>query len=128
MVNDEFIDGHKFYQVLAGCRAIAVPLTKLGVTHLAGLTSLLDTMGMGKPIIMTRNSCIDIDIEAEGIGFWVELGDVTGWVKAMQWFEANPDSALAMGKKARELVDSHLNSRLFAEQVRKVFEQLLQKH
>ena len=127
MANDEFIDGQKFYEILAGCRAIAIPLTKLGVKHLAGVTSLLDALGMGKPVIMTRNPHIDIDIEAEGIGILVELEDVTGWVKAIQWFEANPDTAIAMGKKARELVDSHLNSRRFAEQVKEIFERLLQK-
>ncbi|WGV29005.1 glycosyltransferase [Halotia branconii] len=128
MPNDQVIDGKQFYDILAGCRAIAIPLTHLGVTHLAGLTSLLDALGMGKPVIMTKNNHIDIDIEAEDIGISVELGDVTGWVKAMQWFEANPNNALVMGKKARKLVDNHLNSRIFAERVKEIFEQLLQKH
>jgi glycosyltransferase involved in cell wall biosynthesis len=126
MANDEFIDGQKFYEILANCRAIAIPLSKEGVSkHAVGFTSLLDAIGMGKPIIMTKNSNIDIDIEAEGIGIFVELGDIAGWAKAMEWFAANPDSALTMGRKARELADSHLNSRIFAEQVKEIFEKLI---
>jgi phosphoribosylcarboxyaminoimidazole (NCAIR) mutase len=55
-------------------RVIAIPLEKSDVS-LAGLTSLVDAMAIGRPVIMTRNPFIDLDIEAQGIGRWVEPGD-----------------------------------------------------
>ena len=53
-------------KMIESVRVIAIPLEKQET--LAGLTSLLDCLGFGKPVIMTRNPCIDIDIEKEGIG------------------------------------------------------------
>ena len=41
----------------------------------------MDCLGIGKPVIMTKNPNIDIDIEKEGIGHWVEPGDVEEWKK-----------------------------------------------
>jgi glycosyltransferase involved in cell wall biosynthesis len=125
MGNDEFIDGQEFYEILANSRAIAVPLTHIGITHLAGLTSLLDAMGIGKPIIITKNPHIDIDIEAEGIGIWVELEDINGWRKALQFFEDNEDEALAMGQRARNLVINGRNSMSFANEIMDIFEEIL---
>lgn len=98
-------------------RAIAIPLEDSRVS-LAGLTSLVDALAIGRPIIMTRNRFIDLDIEAEGIGRWVAPGDVDGWVDALHWFEQNPDASQAMGRRARALVDgSDWNSKAFAGRI-----------
>jgi glycosyltransferase involved in cell wall biosynthesis len=83
--------------------AIAIPLTK---THnLAGLTSLLDAIAVGKPVIMTRNPHIELDIEKEGIGFWVEPDDVQGWQQAIAYLLAHPEEASAMGDRGRRLCE-----------------------
>jgi glycosyltransferase involved in cell wall biosynthesis len=98
-------------------RVIAIPLDKSEVS-LAGLTSLVDAMAIGRPVIMTRNPFIDLDIEAEGIGRWVEPGDVEGWAKALRWFDQNPDASQAMGRRARALVDGpDWNSLAFARRI-----------
>jgi glycosyltransferase involved in cell wall biosynthesis len=85
-------------------RAIAIPLADSCIS-LAGLTSLVDALAIGRPVIMTRNRFIDLDIEAEGIGRWVAPGDVAGWADALRWFDQNPDTSQAMGQRARALVD-----------------------
>jgi hypothetical protein len=98
-------------------RVIAIPLDKSEVS-LAGLTSLVDAMAIGRPVIMTRNPFIDLDIEAEGIGRWVEPGDVEGWAQALRWFDQNPDASQAMGRRARALVDGpDWNSLAFARRI-----------
>ncbi len=109
--------------IYARARVLAIPLS-LG-TSLSGLTSLMDALGMGKPVIMTRHPLIDLDIEAEGIGKWVEPGDINGWTDAIQFFEDNEDEAFAMGQRARSLVESDLNSVSFANQVMDIFEKVL---
>ena len=94
---------------------IAIPLIE--TTTLVGLTILLDAMAVGKPVVMTGNPCIDIDIEKEGIGIWVEPGDVMGWRKAIKYFVDNPNQAKAMGQKGRDLCERAYNIKLFSERL-----------
>lgn len=103
-------------------RVLAIPL--LPGLSLAGLTGLMDALAMGKPVICTRHPLIDLDIEKEGIGFWVEAGDVEGWSRALSFFEKNPEEAQSMGKRGRALVDKGLNSIGFAEQIMNLFDKL----
>jgi glycosyltransferase involved in cell wall biosynthesis len=107
---------------LAQARAIAIPLERQ--QHLCGITSLMDALGIGKPVIMTRNPQIDLDIEQLGIGIWVEPGDVEGWTRALTWFDAHPAEAMEMGARARALVDRGLNSRAFANDVMDLFDRV----
>ena len=110
-------------KIYAKARVLAIPLA---VSHsLSGLTSLMDAIGIGKPVIMTRQPFIDLDIEAEGIGIWVDQGDVNGWVKAIQYVEDNPDRAMEMGKRARQLAETQMNSLSFANQVMDIFDSIL---
>lgn len=112
-------------QIYQNARVIAIPM--VAGLSLCGLTSLVDALGMGKPVIMTRNSLIDIDIEREGIGKWVEPGDIEGWKNALRFFENedNEPEVLAMGQKARNLVEAGLNSNNFANQIMDIFENVL---
>jgi glycosyltransferase involved in cell wall biosynthesis len=111
------------YQELLRACVLAIPL--VANTSLAGLTSLMDALGTGKLVIMTRHPLIDIDIEKEGIGKWVEPGDIEGWTRALSFFHRHPEESQAMGLRARALVDNGLNSSSFADQVMDLFEQLL---
>lgn len=106
--------------VLARARVLAIPL--FGGTALAGLTSLTDALGLGKPVIMTRHPLIDLDIEREKIGRWVEAGDVEGWCNALRWFDEHPDDAAAMGRRARVLAESRWNTQSFANQIMTILE------
>ena len=94
---------------------VAIPLKDIRI--LSGLTSLLDAMLVGKPVIMTKNPGIDIDIEAAGIGLWVEPGDVNGWRDAINYLIANPQKARDMGKRGRELCENRYNLDRFASQL-----------
>lgn len=107
---------------LSAARAVAIPL--FGQDKLCGLTSLMDALGLGKPVIMTRNPHIDIDIEALGIGVWVDPGDAAGWARAMTWFDQHASAAMDMGARARALVDAGMNSRVFAHQIMDLFDRV----
>lgn len=98
--------------LMARARALAIPLSSTAA--LGGLTSLTDALGLGKPVIMTRHPLIDLEIEQEGIGRWVDAGDVKGWVEALRWFDAHPDEAAAMGRRATALAASTWNSVRFS--------------
>lgn len=102
-------------------RALAIPL--LAGPLLSGLTSLVDALGFGKAVLMTRHPLIDLDVEREGIGRWVEPGDHEGWRRAIAYMEDHPEEAAAMGRRARALVDRGLNSESFATSMLRIFEQ-----
>ena len=98
-------------------RVIAIPLEKQNT--LAGLTSLMDCLGFGKPVIMTKNPCIDLDIEALGIGTWVEPYDVTGWSRAIKWHFSNANQSRMMGKQAKALGEK-LSAESFGQNINKI--------
>ncbi|WP_242394199.1 glycosyltransferase [Anaeromyxobacter oryzisoli] len=98
-----------------GARVLAIPL--VNTPGLAGLTSLVDALGLGKPVIMTRNRLVDIDVEAEGIGLWVEPGDVAGWRDALRTLASDEPRCREMGRRARELAERRYNQDTFTEQL-----------
>lgn len=103
--------------------AIAIPL--IDTDSLAGLTSLLDAMAMGKPMIMTKNNQVDIDIEKEGIGIWVNPGDVNGWQEAISYLLANPQKAREMGNRGYDLCRNKYNLEVFSANLARIFKSSL---
>lgn len=101
--------------------AIAIPLNipqhRIDTTPLYGLTSLLDAMAMGKAVIMTKHRQVNIDVEKEGIGLWVEPGDVIGWQKAVSYLLKHPEQTQEMGKRARKLAEQKYNLEHFSAQL-----------
>src|SRR5690606_22022617 len=95
-----------YYDLLAhyrGARGIMIPLRyppqKEGCQ---GMTSLQDVIALGKPTVMTRNSTLNLDIEKEGFGFAVEMGDVGGWRQAVQVLIDDEKVLKEMGEKAKK--------------------------
>jgi glycosyltransferase involved in cell wall biosynthesis len=103
--------------------AVAIPLTDTNA--LAGLTSLLDAMAMQKAVIMTKNSRINLDVEKEGIGIWVDPGDVRGWQKAVTYLLAHPQEAKQMGNRGYYLCQSKYNLEIFSSNLANIFKSLL---
>lgn len=97
---------------------VIIPLLKQA--SLAGLTSLMDCLGVGKAVIVTRNENIDIEIEKEGIGFWVQEGDVEGLSSLLKWFENNPDEAKHMGTRARKLAEKYYNTTITRKRLKRI--------
>lgn len=95
--------------------AIAIPMQ--AVDRLAGLTSLLDAMAVGRPVLITSNDYIDIDVEREGIGFRLAAGDVRGWRDRIRYLLDHPDEAAAMGARALTLCEARYNITRFSEKL-----------
>lgn len=86
---------------------VAVPLQPWKC--LLGLTSILDAMAAARPVICTRNPFLDLDIEKEGCGIWVDPGDAQGWRKAIVRLVNNRAEAEDMGFKGRAICEERLN-------------------
>lgn len=100
--------------VYRSARVIVIPLAH--VVGLAGLTSLLDAIACGRPVIMTRNALIDVDIESLGFGIWVSAGDRDSLGNAMRLLAGDDELVQVMGKKARAYAERHYCYDNFAKQ------------
>jgi hypothetical protein len=120
----DYLDTAAYINALSMARAIAIPVVS-NVVSMVGNTGLMDALGLGKPVIMTKHSLVDIDIEAEGIGIWVAPGDINGWREAIDFFENNPEKAIEMGKRAKQIALKTRNSKNFANQLMDVFEKVM---
>jgi glycosyltransferase involved in cell wall biosynthesis len=104
-----FAETFKLYQ---DCLAVAIPLdlpedyrgTQIGIT------SLLEAMALGRPVIMTRHPLIDINVEEEGIGYWARSKDVDSWIEAINKISSDTNQSAAMGQRGRLLCESNYNT------------------
>jgi glycosyltransferase involved in cell wall biosynthesis len=108
------------------CLAVAVPLGRMAQECLTGLTSLLEAMANAKPVLVTRTPMLDIDIEKEGCGIWVEPGDVAGWGRALRYVVDNPQAAREMGRRGRRLCELRYNIERFGDQIAHLLEAAVQ--
>ncbi len=91
-----------------------------------GFTNLLESMATARPVVMTRTGSLrrELDIEAEGIGFYVEPGDPESLEGAVRFLWENRNEAQQMGNKGRQLCKSHYNTERFARNLIEFFEGL----
>ncbi|MGH2868608.1 MAG: glycosyltransferase [Solirubrobacteraceae bacterium] len=114
-------------EIYAQARALAIPLHVRWPWSMNGLQGIADALGMGKPMIVTRNPWLDIDVEALGIGIWVAPGDIEGWRNAIEYLDQNPEVATEMGRRARALVDDGTrSSATYARELMQSFDAVLQ--
>jgi len=87
--------------------------------YTVGLTTLVEALAFGLPVISTRNDTYPFDIEAEGVGITVPYYDSVAWEKAIRFLVSNPEEAEEMGRKARELAERTFNIENCAHEVAK---------
>jgi glycosyltransferase involved in cell wall biosynthesis len=107
--------------------AVAIPLNMAkcrGSYQAIGLTSLLEAMAMAKAVVMTRNNDVGIDIEKEGIGFFVKPGHRRGWKQTIDILLKDPEMTKKMGAKARSLAETRFNLGIFSRKLNKILTSL----
>lgn len=109
--------------------AVAIPLDipphRASYSNSYGLTSLLDALALGKAVLMTRNLQIDIDIEKEKIGFWLDYQDVSGWQQAISYLLAHPEEVQEMGDRANYLAQHKYNLENYSAQLAQQLKQVV---
>ena len=85
--------------------------------YTVGLTTVVEALALGLPILCTRNSQMPMDIESSGCGFWIEPKDVEGWKEKLLYIATHPEEAEAMGKRGRALAEQYYNAKQCGEEV-----------
>ena len=103
----------------AQCVAICCKHTR----YTAGLTTVVEALALGLPMVCSRNPQIPIDFDREGCGISVEYGDVDGWQRATSYLASHPDEARRMGERGRQIAEERFNDRQCASEVAAVLKE-----
>ena len=92
--------------------------------YTVGLTTLVEALAFGLPVIISKNPNQPFDASEEGCGISVPYGDTDGWRKAIRFIADNPDEAERMGRRAHEMSEQTYNishtAHIIAEALKKV--------
>lgn len=99
------------------CLCVVIPLNKDHINYCLGLTSIIEAMAMGKPIISNYNPYSPIDIEKEGIGLTIDKSKT--WEDAIQYIYTHREEAKEMGLRGRKLAEKLFNINECAKQIEK---------
>ena len=106
----------------AECLCVVNPLIEDQITYCVGLTSIVEAMALGKPVISSYNPYSPVDIENEHIGFVVN--DEKLWIHAINYLHTHRKEAQEMGNRARLLAESKFNIKACARQLSRYLESL----
>ena len=85
--------------------------------YTAGLTTVVEALALGLPVICSRNPQIPVDFDRLGCGISVDYGDVEGWQRAVEYIATHPDEARLMGERGRALAEQMFNDERCAKEV-----------
>ena len=106
---------HEIALKVAQSRCVCICCQKSNYT--VGLTTVVEALALGLPILCTHNPQMPIDIEAEGCGFWIEAKDVEGWKERLCYIADHAEEAQMMGRKGRALAEQYYNVRQCGKEV-----------
>lgn len=122
-IRSDWIDWREFARILPGFHGMVLPIDMVQSrgNNAIGLTAITEALASGLPVIATDNPYIGIDLEAEGVGHWVQPGAPDGWRTAIQAICDAPDEAAQMRRRARELAERQINIDAFAATLDQTF-------
>ena len=109
---------HDIALLVAESRCVCICCLESNYT--VGLTTVVEALALGLPVLCTRNAQMPMDIEAEGCGFWLGVGDVEGWKEKLQYIATHPDEGEAMGRRGRALAERYYNIRRCGSEVAEI--------
>lgn len=116
--NPEELDYTQIIKIYSRSKILAIPM--LPQDSLCGLTSVVDGIAMGMPIIATYNKYINIDIEKLGIGYWVKSFDENEWLQKTVALLNNVDVRKSMSDNAFSVGKEKNNIIFFANNVKQL--------
>lgn len=96
-------------EYMSQCNVNIVPIKHISSYGpvLCGLTSVLDSLALGMPLIISDNANIGIDVEKYKIGFVYEAGNLTSLMKNLKYIKNHTEEIVSYGHNARKYAESH---------------------
>jgi glycosyltransferase involved in cell wall biosynthesis len=106
------LDHHDLRDVYAASRIVVAPL--VDVDFQAGITTILEGMAMGRPIVVTRTPGQTDTVEDGVTGIYVPVGDAAALRTAIVDLLDDPERAARLGAAARSWVVEHADVERYA--------------
>lgn len=121
-IYSEFIPYNELMNYYLNSSVILIPLKFHPINEgCQGMTSIQDVVALGKPTIITKNKNLNLDVEKEGFGIFVDMGDVSGWVNAVKTLMNDKAKMEHMAKNATTVYRNKFNAELFGARLKEVF-------
>lgn len=102
------ISYHDLLQYMRKSSISIIPIAKeRSKNSLYGLTSFLDALALGHPIIMSDNTNISVDIEKLKIGLIYKAGDESDFINKIMYMIEHPDYMKECSINARNYAENH---------------------
>lgn len=109
------LDLFELRQLYADSDIVVVPLVE--VDFQAGVTTILEAMAMGKPVVCTRTTG-QTDVIVDGVtGIYVPPGDPAALRAAISGLVDDPERARALGEAGRRLAEAELDVTTYAQRL-----------
>lgn len=102
------------------CRSKVVVICCLDFPYTVGLTTLVEALALGLPVICSRNPKFEMDIEKEGAGIYVDYNDTEGWKQAINYLHTHPEEAQRMGANGRKLAEREYNLEHYSRELAEI--------
>lgn len=117
-VHIHFTEGIIPYELaLKVARKQFIVICCLDAPYTVGLTTLVEALALGMPVLCSKNPTFGFDIDREKVGMTIPYDDVEGWQKAIDWMAAHPQEAEQMGRNARKLAEERFNLEIFSKEI-----------
>ncbi|MCC5939717.1 MAG: glycosyltransferase [Lunatimonas sp.] len=85
-----------------------------------GMTGIQDVLAFHKPVVITKNPYLNMDVEEEGFGVQVEKQDVEGWRNTLNGLIEDWDRLKTMQSRTKVVLETKMNSDIYAEKLEEV--------
>ena len=109
----EFVPANGYLDMLLRMELCAINVvacslkTNLNTNHLCGLTSILDGIALGMPLIYSDNCNLPFNPEKEGFGLSFKAGSLESLTSAIKILVDSPSLMIEMGEKARRFAEKN---------------------
>lgn len=86
-------------------------------THASGITSILEAMAMGKPVVATRTEGLEDYVAHEETGILVSAGDPDAMTQVLVELVTDPDRCARLGAAARERALSYFSTQALSQRL-----------
>ena len=93
--------------------------------YTVGLTTVVEALALGMPILCSRNPQFPVDVDRDGCGISIPYYNKEGWIEAITYAQNHPEEMAEMGKRGRKLAEEVYNDRRCAEEVAQVLHSVM---
>ena len=127
-VKVNFINGLCPYELsLKVCRAQCAVICCMPTNYTVGLTTLVEALALGLPVICTNNPTFAFDIDKEEVGITVPSGDIKAWENAIERIATDTKEAERMGRNARALAERLFNLNNYSAEIAHTLKAVIRK-